>query len=162
MNKLHPGALWQFRIRGLVMALFLLVFAIAGIIKAGSNLDRISAGVIVVFAILVLLFTEIYARLAYNNWSYEFTDTNLKIESGIIWKRYSNIPYERVQNVDITRGIWARMLGYSSINIQTAGYSYSPNNKGWSEGYLPAIDMNQAEKIRDFLIKKITKKSGGL
>ena len=115
---------------------------------------------VIIYVILFIIISEIYARMAYNRWLYEFTESNLKIERGIIWKRYSNIPYERVQNIDITRGIWARLLGFSSVNIQTAGYSYSSNNKGWSEGYLPAVDMKEAEKIREFVIKKIGRKQG--
>jgi len=70
----------------------------------------------------------------------------------------SNISYERIQNVDITRGILARMLGFSSVNIQTAGYSYTPRGRVASEGYLPAVDMAEAEKIREFVMKKVTKR----
>jgi putative membrane protein len=97
--------------------------------------------------------------MAYNRWFYEFTDTQLRVEKGIIWKRYSNIPYQRVQNVDITRGIIARICGFSSVNIQTAGYSVPANARGHSEGYIPAVDVKEAEKIREFLMKKINKKS---
>ncbi len=110
------------------------------------------------YIIFTIIVAEIYANLAYKNWLYEFTEDHLKKESGIIWKKYSNIPYERVQNVDITRGIIARMLGFSSVNIQTAGYSYNPNGGAFSEGYIPAVDSQEAEKIREFLMNKITKK----
>ncbi len=123
---------------------------------------------ILILIIFIIIFTivasEIYARLAYKNWKYEFTPTNLKIERGIIWKRYSNIPYERVQNVDIYRGILARILRFSSVMIQTAGYSvgYGRHGRVRPEGYLPAVGMEEAEKIRNFLIKKIVKSKGGL
>ena len=112
------------------------------------------------YFLAIVLIAEVYARMAYNRWFYEFTDTNLRIERGIIWKRYSNVPYERVQNVDITRGIIARILGFSSVNIQTAGYSIPARGyRGQSEGYIPAVDRDHAEKIREFLMKKIHKKS---
>jgi len=39
--------------------------------------------------------------MAYTRWLYEFAPTNFKKEMGIIWKRYSNVQYNRVQNVDI-------------------------------------------------------------
>ena len=111
-----------------------------------------------VYIIFTIIIAEIYAHLAYNNWLYEFTEDHLKKESGIIWKKYSNIPYERVQNVDISRGIIARMLGFSTVNVQTAGYSYNPNGGVFSEGYIPGVNMQEAEKIREFLMSKITKK----
>ena len=115
---------------------------------------------IFIFLFLYLVIGEIYARLSYRFWKYEFTHNELKIEKGIIWKAYKSIPYERVQNVDIHRGILARLLGFSSIQIQTAGYSAVYSGRGLSvgsEGYLPAVSMEGAEKIREFLIKKISK-----
>ena len=112
---------------------------------------------------LTIIFGEIYARMAYNRWFYEFTDQGIKLERGIIWKRYSNIPYDRVQNIDVTRGILARLLGFSTINIQTAGYSSYSRLGTKSEGHIPAVSVQDAEKIREFIMKKITgKKSGGL
>lgn len=175
VHQLHPGAKWQFRIRGYVGAFVLLMFlgwfifptlSIFGKVFLGASVGTLlglSLFGILIYIILIVVIAEIYARMAYKRWKYEFTDTNLKLERGIIWKRYSNIPYERVQNVDITRGILARMLGFSSINIQTAGYSYTPKGGAASEGYIPAVYPEEAEKIRDFLMKRISKRrQGGL
>ena len=111
--------------------------------------------------VLFLILIEVYARLAYKFWKYEFTADQLRIERGIIWKRYSNIPYQRIQNVDITRGIIARLAGFSTVNLQTAGYSAVGNGARMStEGYIPAVPTIEAEKIREFVIKKISKRKG--
>jgi membrane protein YdbS with pleckstrin-like domain len=131
-----------------------------------ESITNLSGAIIVLliyglfFILSIIIIAEIYARMAYKRWFYEFTDSNLKLERGIIWKRYSNVPYERVQNVDIHRGILARMLGFSSVMIQTAGYSGAGRGMH-TEGYLPAVDIDAAEKIRDFLMKKISKRSSG-
>lgn len=173
MEQLHPGAKWLFRLRGYAGAIFLLIFLSWFIIPAISVIASLILGIeinailfIVIFSLiffifLVIIIAEIYARMAYNRWFYEFTPSNLKIEKGIIWKKYSNIPYERVQNVDITRGIIARMLGFSSINIQTAGYSGGGRGTPVSEGYIPAVSQEAAESIREFIMKKIGKRSKG-
>jgi len=168
MEKLHPGAKWLFRVRGYFGALFLLIFfswflfpiiGLIGFLFLGAEaLVGIFLIGVFVYILLIIIIAEIYARMAYNRWFYEFTDDNLKIEKGIIWKRYSNIPYERVQNVDIHRGIIARICGFSSVNIQTAGYSYAGRGMPVSEGYLPAVNIEVAERIREFLMKKISKK----
>jgi len=172
-NQLHPGAKWLFRLKAYFVLAFLAIFSAlwAGPFLAIAlaafypNAFSFSLPVILstIFLYIIGIFAigEIYATMAYNRWFYEFTPDNLKIERGIIWKRYSNIPYERVQNVDITRGIIARMLGFSTANIQTAGYSYSSNNSAWSEGYIPAVEMNEAEKIREFVMKKIGRRNKG-
>ena len=37
------------------------------------------------------------------------------------------------------------------------------NNRvgAWTEGYIPAVPVEEAEKIREFLIKKISKRGRG-
>ena len=168
-RMLHSGAKWLFRIRSFFGVIFLTFFFgiwssvfLIGVFQAiGAN--AVSAFLIVslIGILIAIALIEVYARLSYKFWKYEFTDSQLRIERGIIWKKYSNIPYQRMQNVDITRGIFARMLGFSTVNIQTAGYSMPTNGVGsMSEGYIPAVSMEEAEHIREFVIKKITKKKG--
>lgn len=165
LKRLHPGAKWLFRIKGFFGWLFVMIFlsiwtgTFLAALVGGFTLAGIFTYLILVVISLIIL-VEVYSRLAYHFWMYEFMGNQLKIERGIIWKKYSNIPYERVQNVDITRGIIARLLGFSTVNIQTAGFSVPAGNRGgaWSEGYIPAVPMEEAEKIRDFLMKKISKK----
>jgi uncharacterized protein len=164
MNRLHPGAKWQFRIGFYILMIFVSIFLTWFIFPiffftflaiSGSGVF-FTAGLLTFFLyiIIVILLGELYARLSYNNWFYEFTDDGLRVERGIIWKRYSNVPYERIQNIDIQRGVVARILGFSSLMIQTAGYSATPH----AEGYIPALEMGQAEKIREFVMNKITKR----
>jgi membrane protein YdbS with pleckstrin-like domain len=170
-KQLHPGAKWLFRIGGIVgiffFVIFFSIFFIPGFVSSFQfNPDGLYflVGILIFIFLLLLVWIEIYTRMAYNRWFYDFTDSQLRVEKGIIWKKYSNIPYQRVQNVDITRGVIARICGFSSVNIQTAGYSAPVNsNCRSSEGYIPAVDVKEAEKIREFLMKKISNKnSSGL
>ena len=165
-SKLHPGVKWQWRISSYVGSLFFVIFLGIWVGFAISTFTENALQTIFLSALFILIiliiWTEIWIYLSYNRWFYEFTQDNLKIEYGVIWKTYKNVPYERVQNVDIHRGIIARVLGFSVVSIQTAGYSggYSGRNVGYgAEGTIPAVEINQAEKIRDFVIKKISKKS---
>ncbi len=160
MEKLHPGARWQFRIGAYFFLIFLVITtfvfflsALAYLLKTTgiNSIINIIIIAILIYILFIIVFGEIYARLAYNNWFYEFTQDGLRLERGIIWKRYSNIPYERVQNVDVHRGIIARFFGFSSVLIQTAGYSATP----YSEGHIPAVDMKRAEEIREFVMKRL-------
>lgn len=171
-KNLHPGAKWLFRVRGYFGAIFLIFFLFFFVLSAGAFLFSFlgSGGFILVLLMLLVFFiagvvvlAEIYARMAYNRWFYEIGPDNIRLERGIIWKKYSNIPYERVQNIDINRGILARMFGFSSLQIQTAGYSIPTRGYGGhSEGYIPAVELEEAEKIREFVLKKIKGKKSGL
>ena len=142
------------------LGIFLAVWIIAPLAGLLLKLGGISGGSVVTIVLLsilgyllfVIVFSEIYAQMSYNRWFYEFTEEGLRLERGIIWKRYSNVPYERIQNVDVNRGVIARMFGFSSVMIQTAGFS----GPAGAEGNIPAVEMNKAEELRSFVMKKIT------
>jgi len=169
MKQLHQGAKWVFRIRIYISLFFLIVmfasffFPIAMSLSQIPFFDSFFASLVpftLFWIIMVVVLGEVYSRLAYKNWKYELTSHEIKLERGIIWKRYSAIPFERVQNIDIQRGILARMLGFSTLNIQTAGYHMAARGGAVSEGYIPAVSVKDAEEMRDFLIKKIGKRQG--
>tara|TARA_Y100000034_G_scaffold91974_1_gene111057 strand:+ start:1357 stop:1860 length:504 start_codon:yes stop_codon:yes gene_type:complete len=153
-QQLHLGAKWLFRFRTFFMllffSLFLSIWGLAGALFLGIGFG----GAFIFWIIFIIVFTEVWARLTYNNYSFELRDEGVYVERGVIIKRYSTVPYQRIQNVDIHRGILARMIGFSTLNIQTAGYAH-PRGAG-AEGHLPAIGIEEAEKIR----KQILSKSG--
>ena len=171
MNQLHPGARWLFRLQSYYPLIFVGIFITIQSFQILRSFAGGSAGVgfilaIILYALFVLIIAEIYARMSYTRWLYEITNDGIKIEHGIVWKKYTSLPYERVQNVDIKRGIIARMIGFSSVEIETAGQSGFGGGYGsifrirghrqyHSEGYLPAIDVNGAERIRELVMKKI-------
>ncbi|MEK6890549.1 MAG: PH domain-containing protein [Nanoarchaeota archaeon] len=180
MNNLHPGGRWIYRVRA-YYSLFIICIIIAvwsfQIFRlfGGDSISMAVVTAIIFYILFVVVVAEIYARMSYNRFLYEINNDEIKIEQGIIWKKYSSIPYERVQNVDIQRGIIARMFGFSTVQIETAGQSgfggqhgirfgRGGNRQYKSEGYLPAIDVNGTEKIRAFVMKKIkqTHKDSGM
>lgn len=112
---------------------------------------------------LLILSGYFWARLTYSNYKYELLNNGFRKESGIIWKSYVTIPYERIQNVDIYRGFWARVLGLSDLQIQTAGMSALTGRGAMgagAEGRLPAVSKEEAERLRDELIKRASGRKG--
>src|SRR3989344_793259 len=107
-------------------------------------------------AFFVLCF--LWAKLTYKYYRYELTEDGFRKESGVIYKRYVTIPYDRIQNVDIYRGILARLLGLSDLQIQTAGASAVMAGRGvygaGAEGRLPGLSREIAEQLRDELVKR--------
>jgi len=168
-NKLHKGARWLFRFRA-YFSLIIFIGVIGGFLTQlliGIFLKEFNISSLLIYLIalilIIIIWGEIYARMAYNRWLYEIREHDIHLERGIIWKRYSNIPYERIQNVDIHRGILARMLGFSTLMIQTAGYSMSPRGRGMhAEGRFPALGIETAERIREYILKRIHGRNQGL
>lgn len=106
---------------------------------------------------ILIIISYIWARLSYRFWRYQLTEDAYKSERGIIFKRYVSIPYERIQNVDIYRGILDRLLGLSDLQIQTAGYGAAGGHglRGFgSEGRLPGLSKEKAEEMREELIRR--------
>ena len=122
------------------------IFKVFSLIPAGFT-------VLTVFFVVIIF---IWSKLFYNSYKFEISKKGLKIEKGVIWKRYITIPYDRIQNVDILRGVFDRLLGLSDLQVQTAGYSGAV----LTEGRLPGLHPVDAEKLRDELVDKIGKGQG--
>jgi len=113
---------------------------------------------IINIALLILLY--VWARWTYFFYRYELSENGLKIEKGVIWKRYVTIPYDRIQNVDIRRGVWARILGLSDVQVQTAGGGGPYGTYGvFAEGRLPGLAQGEAERLRGELVDRVQRSS---
>lgn len=100
-----------------------------------------------------LLFCYIWAVLTYHFYRYELSEIGFKKESGVLYKRYVTIPYNKIQNIDIHQGVLARLLNISDLKIQTAGSTTVSNVYGDAEGILPGISMVEAQNLRDKLVE---------
>jgi membrane protein YdbS with pleckstrin-like domain len=179
MERLDPRAIWlffcQFFITGLFFFLIVtlpwITVVILDIISSKGERDLslkiinfCSEHLIFILTIFILytIFCYVWAKLTFRAWRYQLEEDAIRIEKGVIWKKYISIPYERIQNVDIYRGILARLLGLSDLHIQTAGYS-GYGRYGWAtEGRLQGLDIKIAEELRNELIKKIKGTKQGL
>lgn len=160
MKQLDPKAVWLFflsRTAAIYISIFILIASIlwlANVAKFDFLAVILSAFFGLGFSLMVtgptLIITYIWARLFYKSYKYEVRGDSFRKEYGVIWKGYVSIPYHRIQNVDIYRGLLARLLGLSDLRIQTAGMSGIPT----SEGRLPGLNPKVAEELRDELIKR--------
>ena len=166
MQQLDPKAVWLFFItflfRGLI---YLVIFGyvwIAIFFTATSDAANFIFWFPLEFFWIIILvyviFVYFWARLTYRFYRYELREDGFRKELGVIWKKYVTIPYDRIQNVDIYRGVVARLLGLSDLHIQTAGASAQYSRYGaWglsAEGRLPGLDRGVAEQLRDELVKR--------
>ena len=181
MKQLDQKAVWLFFLRFLpafiVFGFFMLffLFPIVGIgtffatsffTKGEPNVFAWAVGIlllIVFYLLFASIFAYVWARLSYKYYRYELTDLGFKKEYGVIWKKYVTIPYERIQNVDIYRGLIARLLGLSDLQVQTAGMSMTAGAYGsGAEGRLPGLSPEVAEQLRDELVRRAQSKNQGL
>jgi len=106
--------------------------------------------------IVLFIFAHGWAVLVQHFYKYEITDDGFRKEYGVIYKKYVTIPYTRIQNIDIHRGIVERFLGLSTIRIQTAG----AGGVARAEGTLPGLSEMVAIELRDELIARAKAEKG--
>ncbi|MDD2647029.1 MAG: PH domain-containing protein [Patescibacteria group bacterium] len=165
MQQLDPKAVWLFFFRGISRFLILLVILCIALLKLIiTEWTSLASFVFWAVAVIVvgLIWCFVWSKLFYRSWRYELTDDAIKVEKGVIWKKYTSIPYERIQNIDIYRGLLGRMLGLSDLQVQTAGYSTYGNNRNMSEGRFFGLKIQVAEELREQLIKRAKGTKQGL
>jgi membrane protein YdbS with pleckstrin-like domain len=99
----------------------------------------------------------VIANYLFKRFKYELLDSGFRKELSFIWKRDATIPYERIHSVDITRGIWARILGLSELHIQTAKMRFdnaTDYGTDFKEHLIIGIAKQEAERLREELIKR--------
>jgi membrane protein YdbS with pleckstrin-like domain len=103
-----------------------------------------------------------WATLYWRKYSFEFHDDRVVVTRGVIGKRVTNIPYERIQNVNVWKGILERIYGLSTIMIETAGGTQlQMGNYGsfsFSEGTIQGV--KDPQPMVDYLIRRAKGRDG--
>jgi putative membrane protein len=63
----------------------------------------------------------IAAVVRYFNYRYAFTDDDLVVRSGLLFRNERHIRYARIQNVESTQNLLHRLFGVVEVNVETAG-----------------------------------------
>lgn len=164
MQQLDKKAVWLFFLSTLVRSISVsfigIVWIIAMLAEGALSEDGLTSGLLFAFYALLALFlvvgiiSYIWAKLTYHYYRYDLSELVFKKEHGVIYKKYVSIPYDRIQNVDIHRGILARLLGLSDLQIQTAGGISMSSYGAFSEGRLVGLSKEEAERLRDEVIQR--------
>ncbi len=142
-SKLHPLSV-PYRI---VQASWGFIPAILVVAFAASQFYPLSTPV---FAALILIGGAViigWQVAYYRRFEYELTEDTFDIRSGVISRRHREIPYRRVQNVDISRTLVQRALGVAELRIETAG-------GGSSEAHLRYVGYDEAKRLQDDLRRR--------
>jgi len=123
----------------------LVLFGVVTSASAGPDPVAVGAGVGLVALALALTFGWEFAR--HRRYDYELTADTLDIRSGVLSRREREIPYERVQNVDVAQNVVQRPLGIAAVRIETAGGS-------GSEAHLRYVSRAEADRLQDEISRR--------
>lgn len=144
MSQLHPLSI-PYRIAQSILGYIPLIFFVA--IASGPALG---SGGIALWGFVT--FVGIAGLTAwqvayYRRFEYETTPDTFDIRSGVVSRRNREIPYRRVQNVDISRNVVQRAFEISELRIETAG-------GGETEAILRYVGYEEAKRLQNELRRR--------
>jgi putative membrane protein len=97
------------------------------------------------FAALGLLIVLAGSLFVYwRRFEFRVGNSEIRIDSGIFSRTHRSIPFDRIQDVDITQGPVARLVGIAKVKFETGGSGGGDAD----EGVLQAIPLQRAEELR--------------
>ena len=139
--------LWRLRrlVRLLVVNLPFAVFAGGGLATIAGTATGVAVGCGLLCLSLLLLVA--WPPLEYRHWRYAVRENDLLVQHGVLFRRWSSIPLNRIQHVDTRQGPLERWLGLSQLLVYTAsGVS--------ADGSIPGLAQPVAERLRDELSRR--------
>jgi putative membrane protein len=112
-----------------------------GAILASSGMGALSPLVVIGFVGAILLALTGYQYAYYTRFTYDVTPETFDIHSGVISRREREIPYGRIQNVDVSQSIVQRLLGIAAVDFETAGGSQT-------EASLRFVTVDEADRLQ--------------
>ncbi|WP_329383583.1 PH domain-containing protein [Streptomyces sp. NBC_01351] len=89
--------------------------------RAGEWIADLSALLRVAGLLGLLLVFGVYGFLSWWFTRYAVTDTELRIRSGLLFRRTAHIRLDRLQAVDVTRPLLARLAGVATLRLDVIG-----------------------------------------
>ncbi|MCP4809977.1 MAG: PH domain-containing protein [Proteobacteria bacterium] len=149
MKQLDPKVTWLWRAQGLIRLVVFWGPAAAAAGFAASSAGGMAVGSIVAGALILFFLTLalVWPSLQYEYYQYDIREHDLLVQRGVLFRRRSSIPHNRIQHVDTRQGPMERIFGLSRVAVFTAaGMS--------ADGSIPGLLTERAEAIRDELARR--------
>jgi membrane protein YdbS with pleckstrin-like domain len=118
-------------------------FGIVGAIFLAAGRSGLAAGTLVLAVVTWMWIRAVVAR-RWRSWGYAERESDLLIRRGVLIRRFTVVPYGRMQFVDVTQGPLDRWLGLSNVTLHTAAAR--------SDATIPLLATEEANRLRDRLV----------
>ncbi len=98
---------------------------------------------------VVIIFTVMITIMAFPRKGYLVRENDISFQRGLITYKVTSIPYNRIQHVEVNRGVLAKLFNLSSIKLFTAGGNASDLS-------IPGLPQEVALNLKAFLSEKIS------
>jgi len=118
-----------------------------GVVTSASTANPVTIRTGTALVALALALTFGWEFVRHRRYEYELTPNTLDIRSGVLSRREREIPYERVQNVDVAQNVVQRSLSIAAVRIETAGGS-------GSEAHLRYVGRAKADRLQNEISRR--------
>ncbi|MGN1401919.1 MAG: PH domain-containing protein [Bacillus sp. (in: firmicutes)] len=146
-NRISPKAIPVWRISGAITSAIyaLIAGAVTVAVPFFGWYGWITYAAWVITGLRFIYGIAISPALNYRWWQYEIREKEIEIQHGFFVIERTLIPMVRIQHVDISQGQIMKMYGLSSIGIATAATVHE----------IPALEMHEAEEMRNYISKMV-------
>jgi len=134
-KRLHPASL-------IVRWLKIVPQMLAGGIGLAATSNHEGFRRFILFAMFAALAGALFALLSWWRFRYAIGPGEIVIEKGVVSRQRRVIPFDRVQDVAIERGLIARLFGTARVRVETGGAAKD-------EGELDMVALAEAHALRD-------------
>lgn len=105
--------------------------------------------VIAILGIVAVILIQLYLLAYIKTLRYRLSEDDLRLESGVFWKKRKVIPLHKITNVNTLQGPLERRFVLGHLNVQTAGHGASTSPEG------KLVGLEQFERIKEDVMQKV-------
>lgn len=149
-NPLKSSYLKIIYIRIAIFTLLLAGGLITFLVFSGEEIPALVLAAIIVVLVFVIVYSTVISKLGFPKKGYLLREKDISYKTGLIFYKQISVTFNRIQHVEVSQGILAKMFGLSSVKIFTAGGSASDLS-------IPGLLTADAQKLKDFISEKISR-----
>jgi len=152
--------MWSNLLGWIIIGLFFLAFIPLFLIGGPAPPEVLCFGCVGISLAMLVIYLAVYIgwyiNALYNSYTFLLTQKEIIISRGVFFKQRSVIPYNRVQNINVTSGPLMRVWDLHTVHIHTAGVGM-----GIAEGIIQGIPF--PDELSAIIMKRVrSSKYGGM
>jgi len=141
-RKLHRAAIAVYSAEALGSAALPIAILVGMSLLGGGGLDLSALLRVAIYGAVGVAFSVVMGYLKWDTTRYWITETGISLHTGIVKTQDTNVPFERIQAIDVHQGVLQRRFGVFAVDVQTGA-----GGKG-GEISLPALLPSAVEDLR--------------
>ena len=105
--------------------------------------------VVGILGLCLFILLQVYLFAYIKTLRYELSSEDLRLESGVFWKKRKVIPLHKVTNLSTLQGPFERRFGLGHLNVQTAGHGASTSPEG------KLVGLEDFDRIKEEVMQKV-------